>query len=515
MATVYRAYDSRLDVERAIKMLEERLTKSKRVRERFVNEARTMAKLQHRNIVAVADVAVEGERVYMVMEVVRGGDLAERVESAGPLPPRMAADVCADVLAGLNVAHARGVVHRDIKPHNVLLAADGTPKLSDFGIARLDTTDRSTTKTGAILGTWAYMAPEQRQGSKTVDARSDIYSVGSMLYALVTGKEPFDLYSRELHVETFEGIDPVVGEVIKKATCYNMDERYQSSQEMREALLEAMPQMPETPPGTPGIVDPGSFTDEFTALDAVPASSLGDRSTNPEETFAFESGIAKVPDEVLAALGSMSDTDIGRVVQRGTGEHAGLPATATATSEIAGPPASPLRIVLGLALAALVLGGVSFGSAGMAVFLSSPAAETTVVTVPMAPPTPVATGKPSPEPSPELLTPPAEPAPPRVHDKRPKPTPPIRPPKKPLTPATQPKDAVSMLYVSSLPVSVVQVDGRPVGKTPWKGQVSPGKHDVVVQIEGEGRPIKRTLKVLDGIPKRFCWDFNMEAQCQR
>ena len=122
-----------------------------------------------------------------------GGSMMERLHEDGPLPPRMAIQVMNGVLDALQLAHDNGIVHRDVKPHNILLDGRGTPKVTDFGIARWD--DGGLTKTGAVLGTLAYMPPEQKLSARRVDLRSDIYAVGATLYALLTGKMPHDLYA--------------------------------------------------------------------------------------------------------------------------------------------------------------------------------------------------------------------------------------------------------------------------------------------------------------------------------
>jgi len=254
MAVVYRAWDSRLEVWRAIKVLNAQLTNRTSIRIRFENEARTMAKLHHRNIVTIHDVGRDQQRVFMVMEMVEGGSLVDWVEANGPMPPRMAIDVMKEVLVALQAAHSASVIHRDIKPHNILIGRDGTPKVTDFGIARLADTDHSFTKTGAMMGTWTYMAPEQRTSARRVDGRADVYAAAATLYALVTAKEPFDLYTTELHDELFAGIPVDVAEVIKTGTRYRPNDRYASADAFREALGTLEGEYPAIPAGTPALV---------------------------------------------------------------------------------------------------------------------------------------------------------------------------------------------------------------------------------------------------------------------
>ena len=137
MATVYKAFDGRLQVPRAIKILSPELGLRPSLRARFESEASMMALLEHPNIVRIYDVGADGDRAYIVMELVDGGSLLDRVKTGGKLPPNLALRVTIDMLDALGVAHKRGVVHRDIKPHNILLSSDGNLRITDFGIARM------------------------------------------------------------------------------------------------------------------------------------------------------------------------------------------------------------------------------------------------------------------------------------------------------------------------------------------------------------------------------------------
>jgi len=248
MATVYRAHDSRLGVDRAVKVLNENLCDQKRIRQRFESEAQTMARLHHPHIVTVTDVGNEDGRPYIVMELMAGGSLSDHLP-AGGMAARTAVSVTIGVLRALAHAHKQGVIHRDIKPDNILLTADGTAKLTDFGIARV--VDHSVTRTNAVMGTWAFMPPEQRVDAKRVDARSDIFAVGATLYLLATGREPFDLYVVSRHERMYAAVEPALAEVIKTATNYEPEDRYASADAMLAALLEMFPALPEVPAGTP------------------------------------------------------------------------------------------------------------------------------------------------------------------------------------------------------------------------------------------------------------------------
>ncbi|MBK7759741.1 MAG: serine/threonine protein kinase [Deltaproteobacteria bacterium] len=238
MATVYRGYDARLQVNRAIKVLSPALAKRKSLKSRFEAEASTMALLQHRNIVSVHDVGADGNRIFIVMELVEGGSLLDRVRDHGPIPPKMALDVTVRMLDALKVAHKRGVVHRDIKPHNILLSGEGDIRVTDFGIAQMkrDDDQDGLTKTGAVMGTWGFMAPEQRSDAKGVDQRADIYSVGATLYAIMTDKTPGELFAADMDPGMLAGLPDEITTVIRKATRYNREERYADAQAMAGGL---------------------------------------------------------------------------------------------------------------------------------------------------------------------------------------------------------------------------------------------------------------------------------------
>ncbi|MCB9763297.1 MAG: protein kinase [Alphaproteobacteria bacterium] len=257
MATVYRAYDTRLDVWRAVKVLSPAMSMSTPMRHRFEAEARMMAQLRHPAVVTVFDVERDQGQAFIVMELMDGGTLEEILADRGGLPVGQALWVIDRVLDGLAAAHAQGVVHRDIKPENILLNAAGQPKLSDFGIARIQDDNHRLTRTGSVLGTWAYMAPEQRTNAKGVDARSDLYSVAATLFAIVSGKEPFDLYTTELHEEMFAGVPDMVRDFISQGARYKPEDRFADAAAMKTALravaehfpMEPLPPMqPRLPP---------------------------------------------------------------------------------------------------------------------------------------------------------------------------------------------------------------------------------------------------------------------------
>src|SRR5919109_630806 len=190
MSTVYRAYDHVLDRRVAVKVLHERHAQEDDYLERFRREARAAAQLSHPNIVTVIDRGDQDGRPYIVFEYVDGLTLKRLVEDEGPLPVREAVAITLEVARALAFAHARGVVHRDVKPQNVLLDGDGRPKVTDFGIAREIDLDVGVTQTGTVLGTSDYMAPEQARGERP-SASTDVYALGAVLYELLAGEVVF------------------------------------------------------------------------------------------------------------------------------------------------------------------------------------------------------------------------------------------------------------------------------------------------------------------------------------
>src|SRR5436190_2328395 len=190
MSSVYKAHDRLLERSVALKILHEQYTRDEDYVERFRREARSVAQLTHPNIVTVIDRGEQDGRQFIVFEYVDGENLKELVEREGPLPVHEVIELGLQVARGLSFAHENGLVHRDVKPQNVLLDGDGRAKVTDFGIARSLDVDGMTI-TGTIMGTSNYIAPEQARG-EPVDEQSDIYSLGCVLYELLAGEVPFD-----------------------------------------------------------------------------------------------------------------------------------------------------------------------------------------------------------------------------------------------------------------------------------------------------------------------------------
>ncbi|MEV7614468.1 Stk1 family PASTA domain-containing Ser/Thr kinase [Streptomyces sp. NPDC089799] len=187
MATVYRALDTRLDRILALKVMHPALAAEPGFVERFIREAKSVARLAHPNVVAVFDQGTEGPYVYLAMEYVSGCTLRDVLRERGALQPRAALDILEPVLAALGAAHRAGFVHRDMKPENVLIGDDGRVKVADFGLVR--SVDTVTSTTGAVLGTVSYLAPEQIENG-TADTRADVYACGVVFYEMLTGAKP-------------------------------------------------------------------------------------------------------------------------------------------------------------------------------------------------------------------------------------------------------------------------------------------------------------------------------------
>ena len=190
MADVYLGQDTLLGRKVAIKVLHAQFSNDEAFVKRFRREAQAAANLANPNIVGVYDWGQAGNTYFIVMELVDGRSLRDVLRSEGALLPRRAAEIGAEVASALAAAHRAGLVHRDVKPGNILLATDGTVKVTDFGIARAWDDSQELTKTGAVIGTATYFSPEQAQGTPA-DERSDVYSLGVVMYEMLAGRPPF------------------------------------------------------------------------------------------------------------------------------------------------------------------------------------------------------------------------------------------------------------------------------------------------------------------------------------
>ncbi|MFL5943411.1 MAG: Stk1 family PASTA domain-containing Ser/Thr kinase [Gaiellaceae bacterium] len=245
MADVYLAEDQELGRRVAIKILNGRHANDDQFIERFRREAKNAAALNHPNIVSIYDRGEAEDTYYIAMEYLDGRTLKELIVGHGQAPVRVAVEYARQILSALRFAHRHGIVHRDIKPHNVLVDREGRVKVTDFGIARAGTSQM--TETGSIVGTAQYLSPEQARGGE-VDQRSDLYSLGVVLYELVTGKTPFEgdtpveIAMKHLSAtpqkpsELRSDIPPELDMVIMRALAKDPDERYQSADEMESDL---------------------------------------------------------------------------------------------------------------------------------------------------------------------------------------------------------------------------------------------------------------------------------------
>jgi serine/threonine protein kinase len=230
MGKVLLAVDKRLDRPVAIKRLLEELGSSQKAGQRFLTEAKSIAALNHYNIVQIHDFGRDKDGPFIIMELVDGQSLAERLDQ-GPLELQEAVTMTCQLCNALSKAHEKGIIHRDIKPANILLTKDGIPKLSDFGLARQETADHGQTAVGAILGTIDFMSPEQRVDATTVDARSDLWSLAATFYQMVTGSSP--------RVIDLEDVPQQLRPVISRALKREPDARFQDGESFRNALQDA------------------------------------------------------------------------------------------------------------------------------------------------------------------------------------------------------------------------------------------------------------------------------------
>ncbi|GAB4495261.1 MAG: hypothetical protein OHK0010_31670 [Anaerolineales bacterium] len=248
MATVYKAYDPLFEREVALKVLPREMLHDPQFRVRFEREAKTIAALEHPAIVPVYDVGEEDGQPYFVMRYMTGGSLQERI-AQGPISLSEAARIFTKLAPALDEAHTKGIIHRDLKPGNILFDRIGEPYVSDFGIAKITQAQGATMTGGAIIGTPAYMSPEQAQGEQ-VDGRSDIYALGVILYEMLSGVQPYQA-TTPMAVVVKHITEPIphildsnpnlpvdIEPIIEKAMAKSRDERFGTATELADAVAE-------------------------------------------------------------------------------------------------------------------------------------------------------------------------------------------------------------------------------------------------------------------------------------
>ncbi|MFE9117072.1 protein kinase [Streptomyces sp. NPDC007172] len=304
MAVVYRAMDTSLGRVVAVKTMNAAVAAVPGNRERFRREARMMARLSEPHVVAVHDVGEEtlgGAPVpFLVMEYVRGRTLGAHLrERPGGLPLDRSLRITADVLRALAASHAQGMVHRDIKPANVLVAGDGSVKVTDFGIARAlsqDGAGTAPTGTGVVIGTPHYMAPEQFEGRGGVDERADLYAVGVMLFELLTGTVPFDAdtgnaigyqhctMAPPTLAETGADVPSTVEDIVARALAKSRQDRFPDARSMRLAVERLLPKRLEEEAGhRPTVLDGGAGAGEAGLHEARTRTGAGAWGAGPAE----------------------------------------------------------------------------------------------------------------------------------------------------------------------------------------------------------------------------------------
>lgn len=248
MGEVWSAVDHEVGREVAVKALARHLVANVEARERFRREAQHAGSLAHDHVVSIYDAGTEGDLMLLVMELVDGGNLTARLRDAGRPSVDEAVRITREILSGLSAAHEAGLVHRDVKPANVMFTAEGSVKLTDFGIARLAATE--TTRTAEVYGSTPYMAPELAYGLRG-GTRSDVYAVGCVAYEMISGRSPFTgetpavTIARHLQLtpprllDARDGVPPAVDAVVMRALAKDPADRYADACEMHDDLVRA------------------------------------------------------------------------------------------------------------------------------------------------------------------------------------------------------------------------------------------------------------------------------------
>jgi len=294
MASVYEARHEMLGTKVAIKVLNPILSANEQIRERFKNEAKLMASLNHKNITRISDFDEQPNQLSIILEFLEGEDLDEKIKRQGALPDEEILSIFKQAFAAFQYAHEKGIVHRDIKPSNIYILPDGQVKILDFGIAKLFGEGNEMTKTGTQMGTPIYMSPEQVKGDKSIDYRSDIYSLGITLYAAIVGKPPYDA-TTDSQFEIFNkivfeplrsiGIENKYNDIVAKACNKDREQRYQSCEEWLNAMNNLGLSADNSPLNPAAPISDKTIIDNKASDKDAPTSLSENNKSSPSSTI--------------------------------------------------------------------------------------------------------------------------------------------------------------------------------------------------------------------------------------
>lgn len=515
MASVHRGMDRRLERPVAVKILHPHIAESAEARERLAREARAIAQLKHESIIEVYDVDIsQPDLTWLVTELVEGSTLRRFLERTGPMLPEVAVLAVREVARALRAAHERGIIHRDVKPDNILVGANGRPKLSDFGIAKV-MAEAGMTATGNLVGSPSYMSPEQAEGL-TVDARTDIFSLGVVLYRLVTGTLPFKGGTpletiRKVAVTEYKDpseVNPIcvgaIPRIIRRCLARAPDQRPASMTEVVEALgqvvrdaelegaEELLPKYFEDPSAVEAELRPKLAVrleergqallqrgEEARGLDCLArAAALDERGTTDlvrqlsrarrggRHRWALIAGLATTGFILLAGFGFWRS-------------EAPLPAPVASVAEAPPPPAPPRNEA--------------------ATTEAQPARE----------PPAAALGAAEPEPRRTALkakAPAAKAAPWRQPRRRPRSSPPPRPAMTPAPEPAAPEAEPGVLHVGTSKWVDIWMDGERLGRAPERSRytVTAGRHRLEARKPGSAcAPFQRQIEIEPGRTTRI------------
>lgn len=356
MAAVFLVYDNTFEDRRAIKVLNPSLVTRPAIQARFRTEAQAMARLNHPNIVRVYDHGMEGITSYIVMDYLPHGSLQDHLEANGPLDREEALSMAIDLSKALEHAHEAGIIHRDVKPGNALLSPRGL-LLTDFGLARVADLSDGSTRTRAVMGTPAYMSPEQRLSAKNATHHTDIYALAATLFVMLTQKDPIDLYDETEQVDLLDGLDADLAEVIRKGCHADLTQRFSTAAQLTAALesLRSVPNAPRTPPAN---LQP---RDASTSADIPSLHQLWSSYTNPSDAESMVGqrrpsetmGLSYLDDEEEVGEAETPETLVPTVSGTTPSEPPSTPPAAPPAPAV--PPAQPASLKWLVLPAALVL----------------------------------------------------------------------------------------------------------------------------------------------------------------